>query len=159
MADIIGDGKIRVDHVPAISNIAAPTTAELNAGIRVSANMTKDGLVGFKPETAAAPTSGIESTFDTAVNGRRSFSGMLLRLKKQASGDTVYTTLTPDATGYVVVRRGITAATAFASAQPLEVYPVMYGEAAFLDPEDNMPLRYEIPLQPTAQPNLRAAVA
>ena len=159
MSDIIGDGKTRVDHVPAIASQNAPTTTELNAGIRVSANMTKDGLVGFKPETADAPTSGIESTFDTAVNGRRTFSGMALRFKKQSGTDTVYTTLAPDATGYIVVRRGITATTAYASAQAIEVYPVMYGEAAFMDPEDNMPLRYEVPIMLTGAPSLRAAVA
>jgi hypothetical protein len=35
----------------------------------------------------------------------------------------------------------------------------MVGEAAWLDPEDNMPERYEIPLKPTAEPSLRATVA
>lgn len=159
MADIIGDGKERWDWVPAISNINAPTTTELNAGIRISQWMTKDGATGWAAETADAPTSSIESTFDTAVNGRRTFGGPKLTFKKQSGTDTVYSTLTPDATGYVTRRHSLAAATAFASAQPLEVFPVMCGEAVWLDREDNMPERFEIPFKITSQPSLRAAVA
>lgn len=159
MADLIGDGRTRVDWVPAIADIDAPTTTEINAGVRISQWMTKDGLSGFQPETADAPTSSIESTFDTAVNGRRTFSGMMLTLKKQSGTDTAYDTLLPDTTGYIVIRRSIAATTAPASAQKVQVYPVMVGEAAWMDPEDNMPERYQIPLKPTAEPSLRAAIA
>ena len=159
MADIIGDGKERWDWVPSISNIAAPTTAELNAGVRISQWMTKDGATGWSPEVADAPNSSIESTFDTAVNGRRTFSGPRLRFKKQSGSDTVYTTITPDATGYITRRKSLAAATAFASAQPIQVYPVMAGEAAWLDQEDNMPERFDIQFKITSQPSLRAAVA
>lgn len=159
MPDIIGDGKERWDWVPAIANIAAPTTAELNAGIRLSQFMTKDGATGFAPDTADAPTSSIESTFDTNVNGRRSFNNPRLRFKKQSGSDTVYTTLLPDQTGFVTRRKSLTATTAFASTQPIQVFPVMCGEAAWLDQEDNMPERFDIPMKITATPNLRAAVA
>jgi hypothetical protein len=159
VADIIGDGKERWDWVPAIANIALPTTTELNAGIRISQWMTKDGATGFVPDTADAPTSTIESTFDTAVNGRRSFSSPRVRIKKQSGSDTVYDTMTPDTTGYLTRRKSLPAATAFASAQPLQVFPVMCGETAWLDVEDNMPERFDIPVKITAQPSLRAAVA
>jgi hypothetical protein len=159
MPDIIGDGKERWDWVPSIANIAAPTTAELNAGIRLSQWMTKDGATGFAPDTADAPTSNIESTFDTNVNGRRSFNGPKLRFKKQSGSDQAYSTLLPDATGYVTRRKSLAAATAFASTQPLQVFPVMCGEAAWLDQDDNMPERFDVPMKITAQPSLRAAVA
>ncbi|MEV4767803.1 hypothetical protein [Micromonospora humida] len=159
MADIPGDGKTRTDWVPAIANINAPTTTELNAGIRVSQWMTADGLVGFRPETADVSTSGIESTFDTNTNGRRSYSGTMLRFKKQTGTDVVYNTMTPDATGFIVTRRSLPAATAYASGQPVQVYPVICGETAWLDPEPNTNERFEIPLKMTAQPALRAAVA
>jgi hypothetical protein len=159
MPDIIGDGRERWDWVPSIANIAAPTTTELNAGIRISQWMTKDGATGFAPDTADASTANIESTFDTNVNGRRTFSNPRIRLKKQSGTDTAYTTLIPDATGYLVRRKSITAATAYASAQAVQVYPVMCGETAWLDQDDNMPERYDVPVKITAQPNLRAAVA
>lgn len=159
MADIPGDGKVRVDWVPAIANKNAPTLTELNAGIRVSQWMTSDGLAGFRPETADVPVSGIEDTFDTNTNGRRSFSGTMLRFKKQTGSDVVYTTMVPDATGFVTVRRSVAASAAFASAQPVQVFAVICGETAWMDPEPNTVERFEIPLKMTAQPALRAVVA
>ena len=159
MADIPGDGKLRVDWVPAIANKNAPTLAELNAGIRVSQWMTADGAVGFRPETADVPTSGAEDTFDTATNGRRSYSGTLLRFKKQSGSDVVYTTMTPDTAGFIVRRKSMAAATAYASGQPVQVYPVICGETAWMDDEPNTVERFEIPLKMTAQPSLRATVA
>lgn len=159
MPDIIGDGKEAWWWVPTISNINAPTVAEINAGIRISQWMTKDGATGFAPDTADAPTSSIESTFDTNVNGRRTFSGPRCRFKKQSGTDTVYNTMTPDTTGNLVRRKSLAATTAVASTQPVQVFPVMCGETAWLDVEDNMPERFDIPVKITAQPSLRAAVA
>ncbi|GAA2566379.1 hypothetical protein GCM10010435_44450 [Winogradskya consettensis] len=159
MADIIGDGKERWDWVPSVANIASPTLSELTAGMRISQYMTADGATGFAPDTAAAPTSNLESTFDTAVNGRRSFSGTRLRLKRQTTPDTAYTTLIPDATGFLVRRKSLAAAAAYVAAQPVQVFPVMCGEAALMDLEANMPERYEVPILMTSQPNLRATVA
>src|SRR5687768_3186917 len=111
MPDITADGKTRVSWVPTISNIAAPTTAELNAGMLLHSTMTADGLAGFRPETADVDTSSLDSTFNTNVNGRTSFSGTTLRMKKQSGTDTIYDTLTRDTAGYVVVRNGIAAGT------------------------------------------------
>lgn len=159
MADIPGDGKLRTDWVPAIANKNNPTLAELNAGIRVSQWMTADGSVGFRPDTADVPTTGIEDTFDTNKNGRRTFSGTLLRFKKQSGSDVVYTTMTPDTEGFVVQRRSLPAATAYATGQAVQVYPVVCGETAWIDYEPNTVERFEIPLKMTAQPALRATVA
>ncbi|MEV6344126.1 hypothetical protein [Actinoplanes sp. NPDC051851] len=159
MPDIIGDGKEAWWWVASIANINAPTVAEINAGIRISQWMTKDGASGFAPETADASTANIESTFDTNVNGRRSFSGPKVRLKKQSGTDTAYNTLLPDATGYLVRRKSLAATTAVASTQPVQVFPSMCGETAWLDVEDNMPERYDVPIKITATPSLRAVVA
>lgn len=159
MADITADGKTRVAWVPTISNIAAPTTTELNAGTLLNSTMTADGLAGFRPETADVDTSSLDSTFSTMVNGRTSFSGTMLRLKKQSGTDTIFTTLVRDTAGYVVIRRSIAASTAWASAQAVEVYPALCGEVARLDPEPNTVERYEIPIKITSSPNLRSAVA
>jgi hypothetical protein len=160
MADIPSDGKTRVDWVPAIANKNAPTVTELNAGIRVSQWSTADGVVGFRPETADVPTTNVESTFDTNTNGRRSFSGTMLRFKKQTGSDAVYTTMTPDTEGFIVIRRSLPAATAYASGQHLQgVYPVICGETAWIDPEPNTVERFEVPLKMRDQPALRVAVA
>lgn len=159
MADITADGKTRVYWVTSIANINAPTTTELNAGIALQSTMTADGLNGFQPATADVDTSSLDSTFSTMVNGRTSFSNTALRLKKQSGTDTIFTTLTRDTAGYVVIRRSLAATTAWASSQAVEVYPALCGEVSRMDPEPNTVERYEIPIKITSSPALRAAVA
>lgn len=159
MPDITADGRTRAYWVTTIANIAAPTTTELNAGIDLTSTLTADGLMGLQPDTADVDTSSLASTFNTTVNGRTSFSNTRLRLKKQSGTDTIFTTLVRDTAGYLVIRRSVTQATAFASAQALEVYPALCGEVARMDPEPNTVERYEIPIKITSTPNLRAAVA
>lgn len=159
MADIVADGKTRVAWVPAIANIAAPTTAELNAGLLLQSLLTADGLGGFQPDTAKVDTSSLASTFNTARNGRTSFDSPMLTLKRQDTGDTAYTTLIRGATGYIVVRSSILESTAWASTQVVRVYPVECGEVQHVDLEENALERYQVPLTITLSPNLRAAVA
>lgn len=159
MPDITSDGKTRVYWVTTIANIAAPTTTELNAGIDLTSTLTADGLSGLQPDTADVDTSSLASTFNTTVNGRSSFSNTRLRLKKQSGTDTIFTTLVRDTAGYLVIRRSVTQATAWASSQGVEVYPALCGEVARMDPEPNTVERYEIPMKITSTPNLRAAVA
>lgn len=159
MADLVSDGNTRVAVVASISNINAPTTAELNAGVDVSALLTPDGLQGFEPDTADVDTSALDSTFSTTVNGRTSFSNTMLRLKKQSGTDTIFTTLVRDTAGYVVIRRSVAVATAFASAQGVEVYPAVCEEVSRMDPAPNTIERYEIGIKITSAPALRAAIA
>jgi hypothetical protein len=160
MADIVSDGFTRVAWVTTIASIALPTTTELNAGILLHDVMTSDGFTGFQADTAAVPTSKFSSTFDTSQPGRISFSGTMLRFCKQASGDTVFTTLyAKGVAGFVVVRRSLAATTAWASAQAIEVYPTVTGQGRKLDPEPNTLERWESPLMFSLTPNLAAAVA
>lgn len=159
MPDIFVDGQTRVAWVPTISNNAAPTTAELNAGILLQSVITADGLVGFEPTTAEVDTSSLASTFNTKNIGRDDFSGTMLRLKKQSGTDTAYTTLVRGATGYIVIRRDIAETTAWASSQSVEVYPVICGQRKRLAPEANSVSRYEVPTMVTAAPTLSATVA
>lgn len=159
MADSNADGRTRVTIAASIANIAAPTVAELNAGIPVEGLMTPDGLVGFEPSTADVDNSKLNSTFSTVAAGRISFSGTLLRLIKQTGTDTVYNTLTYAFPAYVVIRRDVTSSTAWTIGQAVEVYPVQFGEAADLTPEANSVHKYEAPIKITAQPNRRATVA
>lgn len=164
MADITADGKTRVYWVTSISNQNAPTTTELNAGMDLTATMTGDGLSGLQPDTADVDSSSLASTFTSNVNGRTSFSNPQLTLKKQSGTDTIFTTLTRDTAGFLVVRRSVTQSTAWASAQAVEVYPVLCEEVARVDPAPNTLERYIIGLKVTpgaagTGPSLRAAIA
>lgn len=159
MADITADGKTRVYWVTSIASQNAPTTTELNAGIALQSTLTADGLNGLNPDTADVDTSALDSTFTTNVNGRTSFSNVMLRLKKQTGTDTIFDTLVRDTAGYLVVRRSVASTTAWASSQKIEVYPALCEEVSRLDPAPNTVERYEIGLKITASPSLRAAVA
>ncbi|PSK96700.1 hypothetical protein CLV30_12582 [Haloactinopolyspora alba] len=160
MADIITDGKTIVLEVPTIADLAAPTDTELGSGVELHPIMTPDGLVGFEPETADVDNSSLDSTFDTRLAGRASFSGTMLRLKKQDTApDTVYDTLVRSYRTHIVVRRGIDVETAITSTDEVEVYPVECGEVRNLPPEANTTQRYEVPVKITSQPELRAVVA
>lgn len=159
MADIITDGRTKVWLVPAISNIAAPTTTELNAGTSIEGLMTPDGLIGFEPDTADVDNSAINSTFDTKLPGRASFNNTAVRLKKQSGTDSVYNAYPRDTVVYVVIRRGTTSSTAWATNDKVEVYPAQTGETRNLAPAANEVQKYEIPMKITTTPNLRATVA
>jgi hypothetical protein len=159
LADITSDGKTRVCWVTSIANINAPTTSELNAGIDLTSTMTADGLSGFNPDTADVDTSSLASTFTTNVNGRTSFSNTQLTLKRQSGTDTIFTTLTRDTAGYVVIRRSVAQATAWTSTQGVEVYPALCEEVSRMDPAPNTVERYIIGIKITSSPALRSAVA
>lgn len=159
MADSNTDGRTRVYSVPSISNIAAPTVAELNAGTDLTGLITPDGLVGFEPETGDVDNSKLNSTFNTTSPGRVSYSGTLLRFHKQTGTDTVYNTLVYAYATNIVIRRDITSSTAWATSQAVEVYPVACGEIRNLTPEPNATHKYEVATKITSQPNLRATTA
>jgi hypothetical protein len=161
MADIVVDGQTKVSFVPTIASATlVPTSAELTAGTSLETNLIAAGLEGFDPSNAEIDNTSLASTFDTKLPGRTGFSGTGLVLKKQTGTDTVHTTLkTPNTSGYIVIRDGTPASTAFAAAQKVAVYPVMTGQWAFLGRgEANSVLRYRVPLSITAAPNLDATV-
>jgi hypothetical protein len=160
MTDVLADGNTRVAYVPAIASLTAPTVAELNAGLLLQSLITPDGLIGFEPDTADVPTGSLASTFSTVDIGRDSFSGTMLRLKKQTSGDTAFTTLgTRGTAGYIVIRRNVVESTAWTSTQRVAVYPIKTGRMRELAPAENEVQKYEIPTKIYQAPELAAAVA
>jgi hypothetical protein len=156
---VFADGNTRVAFVPAISNTASPTTAELNAGILLHDTITDDGLMGFEATTSEVPTSPLSAQFDTKQPGRDQFSGTGLRMFKQPGTDTVFNTLTKGTNGFIAIRRGIPATTAWTAAQPAEIFPITCGREKRLQPTANSVEKYEVPTMVSAQPNLRAVVA
>ena len=113
----------------------------------------------IEPATADVDNSALNSTFDTKTIGRDSFSGTMLRFKKQASGDTAWTTLVRGTTGYIVVRRYMDNATAYASAQPVNVYPIICGQRRELKPEANSVARWEVDTKITSTPAIYVNIA
>jgi hypothetical protein len=160
MADVIVDGMTRVYYVPTIANNAAPTVAELNAGTNITSTLTAAGIEGFEASPGEVDNTALSSTFDTKLPGVSSYSGTRLILKKQASGDTVYTLLTTfNTAGYIVIRRNVLQATAWATSQTPQVYPIVTGAFDFLAPERNTVSRYWVATPISAAPTYTAVVA
>lgn len=156
MPDLVSDGKIRVYWATAIANINAPTVAELNAGLRLDANMTADGL-DRSFDTADVDLSSLSSTFDTKGVGRRGPS-IGVTLKRQTGTDILAAALVYQAVGFLVVRDNIDASTAWTIAQVCEVFPAAckQGSKAY---GPNSVQRLTIPMTVTADPALAAVVA
>ncbi|CBG73140.1 hypothetical protein SCAB_61191 [Streptomyces scabiei 87.22] len=159
MSDVINDGKTRVYWVTTIANIAAPTVAELNAGLNFTERITPDGL-NIPAETADVDNSSLASTFTTNRAGRRSFSPeVTFKRGDNPTDDLPWTTLPYQTTGYLVVRRILAYTTAWAAAQKCEVYPVECGERNSIPPAPNEVAKFTSQMKLRAEPNTDATVA
>ncbi|WP_405019550.1 hypothetical protein OHV05_24440 [Kitasatospora sp. NBC_00070] len=159
MADTISDGKTRVHWVATIANPAAPTAAECTAGSDYTPRITPDGLK-IDPTTADVDTSSLASTFDTKEVGRVSYDTELtFKRGTTPSDDLPYTTLRYGVHGYLVVRRNLDYATAFAAGQIVEVYYVACGEPANISPAANEVAKFKSPMKVTTAPGTLVTVA
>jgi uncharacterized membrane protein len=159
MSDLITDGNTKVCWVSSIANITAPTAAELNAGFDWTNRLTPDGLK-TDPTTADVNTSSLASQFDTVQPGRRSYvCEITFKRGSTPTEDQPYSTLSYQTAGFLVVRRGVAYATAFATGDKCEVYPVAAGEPQNIAPTANEVLKVMVPLKVTSDPATRAVVA
>lgn len=159
MSDLISDGNVKVAWVTSIANIAAPTAAELTAGNDWTTRLTPDGLK-TDPTTADVNTSSLGSTFDTNVPGRKSYNcEITFKRGSTPTDDQPYNTLFYGVSGYLVVRRGTAFATAFATGDRVEVYPVTAKEPQNVAPTANEILKVTVGLTVTTDPATHAIVA
>ncbi|MCW2899700.1 MAG: hypothetical protein JWO67_1965 [Streptosporangiaceae bacterium] len=159
MSDLITDGNVKVAWVASIANITAPTVPELTAGFDWTQRLTPDGLK-TDPTTADVVTSSLASQFDTNQPGRRSYAAEItFKRGSTPQEDQPYNTLVYGTAGYLVVRRGTPYATAFATGDRVEVYPVTCGEPQNVAPVANEVLKVLVSLKVTSDPATRAVVA
>lgn len=125
MPDIVSDGQTRVSWVTTISNSAAPTTAELNAGVALESFITPDGY-SISTSTDTVDNTALNSTQNSALAGRRN-DDISLTFKDQGRSAAPWTTFANVPTGYLVVRRGVASSTAWTASQKVSVYPCQAG--------------------------------
>lgn len=137
MAKRLTDGNTKATFVPNIASISAPTVAELtDAGVVALENtVTDDGLnISFDEGTIAGNV--LASTQDFESPGRSKASIELTYYRDSSAGaDRMWSVMTRGTAGFLVVRRGVAAATAYAASQKVEVYEVTCGERKPLAPE------------------------
>jgi hypothetical protein len=160
VADIPADGNVRVAWVTSIANKAAPTVAELNAGLLLTSLMTADGLGGWQPKTASIGNRKLDSTFNSSDVGSVSIDESTLTVYKQTGTDTIYNTLVKNAAGFVVIRRSLPSGTAWATSQLLVmVAPAKCAQRGWEPVEENTMERWAVEIKITAEPAFDAVVA
>lgn len=157
MSDIISDGYTRISWVLSISNTAAPTASELNAGVALESYITADGYENGVT-TAKVDTTALNSTQNTAAAGRREDT-VKLTMKQQGKGNAPWSTFASNPSGYLVRRSGVAASTAWASGQKVTVIPCQAGFREELAPAANMVEKFAVEFIPNGAVVDTAAVA
>jgi hypothetical protein len=159
MADLLGDGNVKVTYVITLSSITAPTAAQLNAGVDLQTVLTKEGL-DISPEQTAVDNTNLSSTSETERAGTTKYT-INLTVKRQTTSlaDIGYNTLVEGQDGFLCIRRNLPHDTAWAAAQLAEVYPVQCGVQKDQPPKLNEPQTFMSQLFNHTAPETRAIVA
>lgn len=157
MAVVIIDGRVRVTWATAISNLAAPTTTELNAGTALQSYITPDGL-NIAASTNGVDVSNLGSTFTTMRAGRRAFDISVV-FHHDGTSDVAFNLFPYRTNGFIVVRRGVDVTTAYASTQKVECYPLECGECTETPPQPDGTWDFTVPFFLTTDPQTRSVIA
>jgi hypothetical protein len=147
MADIPStpaDGNVKVAWVPTIASTTAPKVSELTgaSAIDLSCYLSADGFTPSLDEAVISDDRLCDTeTFEQPGRATRSLQVTYIDNSNTTDDNDAYETLTPGATGYIVVRRGKPYDTTFATADKVDVWPVKCGKQSDLPPEANSVLK------------------
>jgi len=151
----------RVHWVPGAAGIAdidSPTVAEINAGTDITCFITKDGL---SPGGSTNKVDGgsLCNRLDSQTIGSVGYDFTLKMFRDNAAGgDDAWDLANWGDEGFLVVRRGVDYATAFAAAQKAEVYHAQMGEPVSASSAANAQQTFELGMAIQAA-ELKATVA
>lgn len=157
MADILGDGAIKVGFLTTCADPAAPTAAEVAAGVDLETFITPDGLQ-IATTTDAVDASSIASNQYSEIPGRRK-DDIVLTFKSQGDSAAPWTTFASRAPGYLVVRYGVDSGTDWAAAQTVDVYPVTAGDRQRIPVAANEMLKFQVPFMVSSAMSPSVAIA
>jgi len=131
MAKMLADGNVKATYVPTLADISAPLAAtELEAGTALDLEclITADGL-NISVDEAVVSLPALCETFDAESPGRAKYAIDLTFFRHVATADDkAWTTIKRSVSGYLVIRYGVAATTAYAASDKLLVFPVTFGE-------------------------------
>lgn len=122
MARVIPDGEVRISEVATISNIQAPTAAEIGAGTDITPYIAS---IDTPLEGNRVPSGDLSSAFRKTSPGK--FGGditMDIHRGTLAADDTAYDLFPRDTQTNIVIRRFGGSGTAIAAADVVEVWPI-----------------------------------
>jgi hypothetical protein len=157
MSRIVFDGNYHVYWLAASpANAAAPTMAELNAGVDITGFVPKDG---FNPGVSNSRVTGGDLAGKFVDEGMGTWSSQLeitAYLDSVIGSDTAYNTLTDFATGAIVV----TPYAVKAAGQRAYVWPdVELGVRKPMQTGENTRQKFSVDVAVRKQPNMAALVA
>lgn len=118
-------GITRFYWVPIIANPAAPTVAEVGAGIRMDGEMAS--ISGFRFSNSPIGTPDFESTFQSQIPGEDSADNSSITIYERKTATPLRVTLAKDTDGFVVIFPTGIAGSTPAAADKAEVWPVRVG--------------------------------
>ena len=158
MADILGDGKIKVGWVTTLSSLTAPTQVQVTAGVDLESWLTPDGL-NISTSTDAVDASALSSNQYLEIPGRRKDS-ITLTFKSQGDAAAPWTTFASRPSGFLVVRYGLDpVGTDWTAAQTVDVYPCTAGDRQRMSTAANEMLKFSVMLFVTTAMSPSVALA
>ena len=162
MTKMLADGNVKVTFVVNIANLSAPdVSAELTAGssLDLECLITADGLAVSVDEAVVALPALCE-TFDAEAPGRAKYAIDLTCFRHlETASDKAWTTLIRGLSGFLAIRYGVPATTAWGAGDPngkALVFPVTFGERKPLPTEANGGIKFSSHAYVTSQPQLDA---
>lgn len=158
MSVIIIDGRVTAVWCNSVANLAAPTAAEANGGVRLEGLITPDGL-DIKIGTGSVPSSNLGSKFSTTRAGRIT-PEVSVTFHHDSPTDTAWNLFQYRTVGVLLVRRGgIDKATSFASGQRVAAYPLESGMSDEVKPAPDSTDDFMVPFFVYLDPEPRAVIA
>lgn len=154
------EGKARLHILTALSSMTAPSLAQINAGVDVSAFLVKDGFSAPR-QGNEIPASTAMQRDDLTIAGSIGTGPIVMTLHRDTATDTAFDTLVEGNTFYVVFCRkgGSGAGGAIAVGDVVEVY---HGDVLDRSPADiaeNTLARFTARLSTRTAPQVAAVVA
>lgn len=149
MADVPStpaDGNVKIAFVSTLADPAAPTVTELTAVgvVDLSCYLTADGWTpGLDEQVVTDDRLCSVQTFEQPGRSSRTLTIKYVENPGSATDNKAFDTLAPGTSGYLVERRGVAQATAFAAADVVNVWPIKAGQYDPQPPEANSVLKVQ----------------
>lgn len=116
-------GKTKIYFVPSISNLAAPTVVEINAGTRLDAQLNE--INGFSFANTAIDTPDMAQAFVSKIPGEDTTADSNMTFYEDSATNPISTLLAKGTSGNVVIFPTGTAGASPAAADKAEVWPTI----------------------------------
>lgn len=156
MAKLPYEKNTRVYWCTSISNIAAPTAAEITAGVYLSPFITKDGVQTPNNQNFI-DSADIATNYDSQEPGSYGGAPINLTMFRDNTSDTAWNLVVYATRGYLVICR--TKSVAPVAGDKVEVWPAAMHEPVMQNTAANEMQKFTAGFAITSTPNTKATVA